>query len=46
LGETKLNDDILRETATLQLNPRVLEPYILDIYNGHFYLLFSPEGED
>jgi hypothetical protein len=45
-GETKLNDDILSETATLQLTPRVLEPYILDIYNGQFCLLFSPVADE
>jgi len=30
-GESKLKDDRLIETATRQLTPRVLEPYILDI---------------
>ena len=45
-SETKLNDDTLSETATRQLKPRVLEPYILHIYNGQFYLLFSPVADE
>jgi hypothetical protein len=44
-SEIKLNDT-LSETATYLLTPRVLEPQKLDIYNGHFYLLFSPVGNE
>jgi hypothetical protein len=39
-------DDTLSEIGTRQLTPRVIEPYILDIHNDHFYLLFSPVAEE
>ena len=45
-SETKLNDDTVCESATLSLTLRVLEPYILDIHNGQFYLLFSPVADE
>jgi len=45
-SETKLNDDIMSETATRQLTARVLEPYILNKYNGQFYLFFSPVADE
>ena len=36
----------MSETATRQLTARVLEPYILNKYNGQFYLFFSPVADE